>query len=286
MTFEVRAGKGVVVARQFYDSTAMYTSRDYQTLRTRLCQDGYVFLRGVLPPEDVKKACVYLMDQLHLDHPHTTLADGRLQPEASCSTRPLGLLGRQDLANSKLVCAVLESPRLASLVGNLLLEDDLKTTCFKWLRAVGPGEFTGLHTDRVFLGQNSESLITVWLPLHATKPADGGMIVCRATHRSRAFADLRRSYGASQVGVDGTASGWLTNDGSGLASFLPTSSAPGSIDWRAGNFEEGDLIVLHQDLLHMTACNTADSFRISCDTRWQPCAEPANPTLGSWRQIE
>jgi len=89
-----------------------------------------------------------------------------------------------------------------------------------------------------------------------------------------------------QVGVDGTASGWLTNDGSGLASFLPTSSAPGSIDWRAGNFEEGDLIVLHQDLLHMTACNTADSFRISCDTRWQPCAEPANPTLGSWRQIE
>jgi len=154
-----------------------------------------------------------------------------------------------------------------------------------------------------------------------------GSIGCR----SRAFADLRRSYGASQVGaylvpqktshsftqsdktdntcvgdgdfpessqiptfpfipvqvgVDGTASGWLTNDGSGLASFLPTSSAPGSIDWRAGNFEEGDLIVLHQDLLHMTACNTADSFRISCDTRWQPCAEPANPTLGSWRQIE
>ena len=22
-------------------------------------------------------------------------------------------------------------------------EDDLKTTCYKWLRAVGPGEFTG-----------------------------------------------------------------------------------------------------------------------------------------------
>lgn len=286
MAFQVRAGNGTVLARTFWDSTAAYNSNDFDALRTRLSKDGYLFLRGVLPAEDVSKACRFLMEELHQAHPgSTTLVGNRLRTVAGCSSQPLGLLGRQDLASSQPVLAVLESPRLASLVGHLLQEDHLKTTCYKWLRAVGPGEFTGLHTDRVFLGRNSESLITVWLPLHATKPADGGMIVCRATHRSRAFSDLRESYGASQVGADGTASGWLTDDGSRLGTFLAAPPGPCGIDWRAGAFEEGDLVVLHQDVLHMTACNTADSFRVSCDTRWQPYADPANPKLGSWRQI-
>ena len=88
-----------------------------------------------------------------------------------------------------------------------------------------------------------------------------------------------------QVGRDGTASGWLTDNGERLSSFLPASTAPGSIDWRAGDFKEGDLVVLHQNVLHMTACNASDCFRISCDTRWQPSADPSNPKLGSWRAV-
>lgn len=43
--------------------------------------------------------------------------------------------------------------------------DDIVTTGFKWLRAVAPSEFTGVHTDRVFLGRGSGQLITAWLPL-------------------------------------------------------------------------------------------------------------------------
>lgn len=39
------------------------------------------------------------------------------------------------------------------------------TTAFKWLRAVAPGEFTGVHTDRVFLGRGSHRLLTAWIPL-------------------------------------------------------------------------------------------------------------------------
>ena len=65
------------------------------------------------------QACHFLLDQLHQDHPHTTFHDGRLR----CKTQgkvQLGLLGRQDLANSEVVRAVLESPHLATLVGNLL----------------------------------------------------------------------------------------------------------------------------------------------------------------------
>jgi hypothetical protein len=41
---------------------------------------------------------------------------------------------------------------------------------YKWLRGVARGEFTGLHTDRVFLGRGSDRLLTIWLVRHVSSP--------------------------------------------------------------------------------------------------------------------
>lgn len=83
-----------------------------------------------------------------------------------------------------------------------------------------------------------------------------------AAFRSRAFAKLKRSYGESQVGTDGTKSGWLTDDGSELAEIVKrTGSNIHGIDWRTANFLPGDVLVLSQDLLHMTASNESESLR-------------------------
>lgn len=35
-------------------------------------------------------------------------------------------------------------------------EEAVVTSGFKWLRAVARAEFTGLHTDRVFLGRGAD----------------------------------------------------------------------------------------------------------------------------------
>ncbi len=42
---------------------------------------------------------------------------------------------------------------------------DVITTGYKWLRAVCKGEFTGVHTDKVFLGRGSPHVLTAWVPL-------------------------------------------------------------------------------------------------------------------------
>ena len=42
---------------------------------------------------------------------------------------------------------------------------DVITTGYKWLRAVCEGEFTGVHTDKVFLGRGSPRVLTAWVPL-------------------------------------------------------------------------------------------------------------------------
>jgi hypothetical protein len=55
MAIKVKAGNGEIVARPFWDSTPAFASKNYETLRTRLAKDGYLFLHGVLPSEDVSK---------------------------------------------------------------------------------------------------------------------------------------------------------------------------------------------------------------------------------------
>ena len=166
------------------------------------------------------------------------------------------------------------------------------TTAYKWFRAVGGGEFTGVHTDRVFLGDGSDRLITAWLPFSEVRLEDGPLMVARGSHRSTAFAKLRSTYGASRVGHDGTRSGWLTDDAAALPAMLcrprddgaggkkrnqrrggvggggggdgggASSPPPESggevtpeVDWRTSHFRPGDVAVITIDTVHMSAAN-------------------------------
>mmetsp|Transcript_52612 Transcript_52612/g.167277 ORF Transcript_52612/g.167277 Transcript_52612/m.167277 type:complete len:123 (-) Transcript_52612:34-402(-) len=104
------------------------------------------------------------------------------------------------------------------------------------------------------------------------------MLVCRGSHRSRAFARLRASYGASEVGGDGAASGWFSDDGRDVAAAV----GPGAVDWRTSDLRAGDAVVLALDTLHMTLANKTDRIRVSCDTRWQAEGEPRDDRLKVW----
>ena len=50
------------------------------------------------------------------------------------------------------------------------------TPAYKWLRAVGDHEFTGLHMDRVFMGR-SPRMLTAWIPLGEVPIAQGPILV-------------------------------------------------------------------------------------------------------------
>lgn len=57
----------------------------------------------------------------------------------------------------------------------------------------------------------------------------GGLLVCRGSHRLRSFAALREGYFAeTKLKGDGTHSGWISDDGSKLAALLPPGAKP---DW-------------------------------------------------------
>ena len=147
------------------------------------------------------------------------------------------------------------------------------TTEYKWLRAVARGEFTGAHTDRVYVGGGSQRLLTLWLPLGEVTPEQGAMRVLRGSHT---LVELRSGYGQSRVGRDGTRSGWIGAD------QLPALLQSGA-QWVTTRFRPGDVCVLGLDTVHMTGPNRTEQLRISCDTRWQPAEDPVDPRLGRVR---
>ncbi|CAK0866089.1 unnamed protein product [Prorocentrum cordatum] len=122
-----------------------------------------------------------------------------------------------------------------------------------------------------------EAVTTAYKWLRAVPPgAFTGPHMRRKTvdHALPRFRDYRRAGG------DGERSGWLAPD-PGLLELPPASRG-----WHSTDFAAGDVAVFGMDLLHTTVPNTTRSFRLSCDTRWQPAAAPppAGVTVGPWRR--
>jgi len=285
--FWVAGGAGRVLARPMLDSSPSLD--DPAALRAALRRDGYLLLRGVLPPRDVRRARRRCLDALVASRPDCFHPDARRRREgilAPDATR-LGLLSRQDIAASPEVRAVVESNALFDLVEALFDGARAMTTRFKWLRAVAGGEYTGVHADRVFLGRGCDRLVTAWIPLGVVRVEDGALLVARGSHANAAFTRVRETYGASEVGEDGTRSGWLADDAAAVAGMLGEGA---EVDWRTTHFEPGDVAVLGIDTVHMSASNVsgeeggAARLRVSCDTRWQPAAARADDRVREWRR--
>ena len=325
--FLVRGGVGTVRATQMVDSGAL--ANDGPRLRARLRRDGYALLRGFLDARAVEKARAVALEALAELRPEAFVsnpsarAKGLLRPDA----RALGLLARQDVAARAEIRDVTECDALFRLAARVLFSADdaddadatkgrAMTAAYKWLRAVAGGEFTGVHTDRVFLGGGSARLVTVWIPLGDVRVADGALMVAAGSHADATFAGVRRTYGASAAGRDGARSGWLTDDAAAVRAIARRAngrgdgddavSEPGdgarvddveahdddAIDWRTCDFRSGDVVLLAPDVAHMSLANVSGEdaagsgprARVSVDTRWKPEGDDPDPRVRVWRR--
>ena len=93
----------------------------------------------------------------------------------------------------------------------------------------------------------------------------GSMIILPESNRIDRATRLKALYQnpESVLSGDGTTDGWLARDPNDLAHLFDNGDQFASTD-----FEEGDVVILKLDTLHMTARNVTDKWRISCDTRW------------------
>eukprot|EP00435_Cladocopium_sp_Y103_P003143 s1091_g1.t1 len=279
---QIECEHGTVVVHVADPSPAEVTARGSWSRARRVLQtEGLLLLRKLLPQRVVRQARRRLLTELAdlgvlAESEKATLSDGCLQGEVPMPS----LLRRLDLQALPEVRAVLEHAALFDATARLLETDEVVTTCYKWLRAVPPGAFTGPHMDRAYVGR-SERRLTAWIPLGDVRCGQkelGSLCWLPGSHSKPQVVQRFKDY--HQAGSDGERSGWLAADPAAL-------QLPEDCRWESAHFAEGDVAIFGMDLLHSTLPNGSSAFRLSCDTRWQPLdAPPPEVHTGPWRSQE
>ncbi len=240
---------------------------DRPALLSRLEEDGYLYLPGFLDREEVltarKDILAYMSEHEGLE-PDSRPLDGVMGQYG----KPVHLMGHQPITHRESILRVLASPRLFELHERIHGESIL-TFEYKWLRAVGNEECTGAHMDHVYMGRGSKRLMTVWIPFADIPIEQGTLCVCPGTNRLPEFEKLRNTYGQMDVDRDHV-QGWFTKNPREI-----TDNFGGC--WHTGDVKAGDIITFGMHLMHASTTNTTDKWRISCDVRFQPSADPVDP---------
>ncbi len=238
-----------------------------EALVRRLEEDGYLYLPGYIGRERVLRAreCVleFMASQSVLDSTASVLEG--VMPRGG---KGVNMMGRQEITHRPELLEVLEAPELFAFFRERFGEE-ARPFDYKWLRAVGNEKYTGCHYDVVYMGLGSQRVHTVWIPLEDIEVEKGTLAVCEGSHNLPGFERLRQTYGKMDVDRD-LVEGWFTEDPSEI-----TRKFGGR--WLTSSFRAGDVLLFGLWLMHASTTNRTNRWRLSCDVRFQPASEPADP---------
>jgi hypothetical protein len=232
-------------------------------LRQRLEADGYLFLRGLRPRDEVLEARRDILTRFAkrgaLD-PNAPLLDGVMHPDYS---EPVSssVRGKEDLKTRSLERLVYG--RQIMELFERLFKKPVDSFRFQWLRVAGPGAGSAIHCDAPYMSRGSRRLLTCWTPLGDISPEMGPLTICLGSHR---WERVIETYGQTDVDHDLT-TGAFSEDPTELVDAFGGR-------WASAHFRAGDVVIFGMHMIHASLTNRTNRFRISCDTRYQPAGEP------------
>ena len=253
------------VLGEFRDSTEWMANP--ATLQTRMTEDGYVFLRGVISPSPIAMArhevFCRLADAGEIGEPPR---DGIFTGQSERATmHPDPGSFWQSVSEGPALRRVTHGPEIQYTLDTLFGE----TACgynFIFLRPGVVGRFTFLHYDLPFFARGTKNVITAWTAIGDIPTTDGPLFVLENSHR---FDDLiepiqqidYNSKESPQVQMMSDAVEFARSRGSRLLT---------------ANFEPGDVILFGMTTMHgsFDNCSPIGRTRLSVDVRWQPASEP------------
>lgn len=230
---------------------------DPARLRAQLQQDGYVYLKRLVPRARTLEA--YRVTREILER------EGQW-PWGKFST---------DWTGCAEVMGHIDAPELREVFQKLFDTSEVASLPFKWIRSMPPqtGRFTGFsqfHVDRVYMGRGTERVLTAWLPMEDIDYALGGLAVLEKSHTLPGFARLRETYGQHDfMNLPGVKSngGNFTADPEDLLAMEPSAR------FLTSEFEAGDALIFTNMTVHGSVANKSDRVRLSADVRYQPAKE-------------
>ena len=243
--------------KPFKDSTDM--AGDGTQLRQRMQEDGYLFIRGLLPDdilEALRRAFLEIAREagwVSADRPtEDAIADLDgfcVEPEADYMDVYAGIYGIQAFH------ALQHHPNIVRLLERMTGEPVLPhpriiaRTIFPQREAYT----TPPHQDFIPI-QGTAETYTAWIPLSDLPFEMGGLQVAAGSHR-RGVYDFKPALGAGGIEV--------------------TDPLEGA--WVNSPFEQGDVLFFHSMLVHKGLPNHSDRLRMSIDARYQRISDPIAP---------
>ncbi|XP_048766849.1 uncharacterized protein LOC125673933 [Ostrea edulis] len=243
-----------------------------EALRKEIQEKGFLFIRGFHDRQEVLQARLSVLEYVNQKAEFKLMSpptQGILDERCGRGCIPF-MEGKNDVTHCPSVLKILEGRRPRQFFQRFL-GTEARTFDFKWLRGINRKQFTGAHVDNVYMGRGSKNLYTVWTPFGDTSVEMGTLAVCEGSNSLPSFRKLQATYGELDMekeNVEGT--GWFTED-----PFEITSKFGGT--WKTSDFHAGDVLIFTMRTVHMSTSNLTDFIRISCDTRWQPANEEADP---------
>ncbi|AKH84143.1 phytanoyl-CoA dioxygenase [Streptomyces sp. CNQ-509] len=227
---------------------------DREALWARLRREGYLWLRGVLDPGGVREFRRFYF--AHVD------------PELPRGDQRAALFGR-----------VVPGAEYADFCAQPAVRDwyawFLGGETFlhrrKILRHTRPGEAgvgtaTQAHYDLVYLREGTDRVLSSWIPLGDCPVELGGLVYLERSHVRVLAAE---------------AAGTLKRPAASITADLPALAEEYDARWLLADYAAGDMVVHSAHMVHASLDNTAATYRLSTDIRYQRADEPID-----WRWQE
>jgi ectoine hydroxylase-related dioxygenase (phytanoyl-CoA dioxygenase family) len=140
---------------------------------------------------------------------------------------------------------------------------------FAWLRAMQAGRASPMHIDHPYMNRGTDQLVTCWSPIGPVNIDEGSLYILEGSHNWR---EIRNQFEGHDVDRDKSKPGHIQETPLELAQqnnsrFLTTS------------FNPGDCLIFGMFTVHGSFDNNSQigRIRLSCDTRFQPAAQPMDP---------
>lgn len=239
-------------------------------------EQGCVFLKDVLD----RDLLLRLRDSYFAQFPADYFAPGTLPCEGVRSMEPerskerYGVEGHPAwLTVRSQIFDLATDQSVMRQVARTILQEDVTPFRRRPLRHFAKGSDTAsrAHVDASYIKVSPDRVVTFWVPVGACKLNSGGLVYLKNSHK----ADV--SYLKENMLSHNDRSA----DGRPIASNLGKLVDFAQSRWLWSDFEVGDVVIHHPNIVHASVDCKTDYMRLSADVRYHATGAEVDP---SWTQ--